>query len=85
MVLEILTAAEEEIEAAVREAYAEGYKAAMLQYAPELAVSKSIENSLMRELEIERKKNVTPQPLIYAVIGGLFFAFGIGIHALISK
>ena len=37
LVLELMQAAEEEIDAAVRDAYARGYKAAALRYVPELA------------------------------------------------
>ena len=36
MIIEIIKAAEEERDAAINEAYAEGYKAASLRYAPEV-------------------------------------------------
>ena len=82
--MEILEAVEEEIDAAVSEAYAEGYKAAMLRYAPDLAAYKTIEAALKLELETARKKNRMSKPLLY-IIGGLSFAGGFGIHALISR
>jgi hypothetical protein len=83
-ILEILTAAEDEIDAAVTEAYAEGYKAATLRYAPDLAASKAMEAALRAELETERRKNRMFKPALF-IIGGLSFAGGFGIHALISK
>ena len=47
LVLELMQAAEEEIDIAVNEAYAQGYKAAMLRYMPELA-AKNEENLILR-------------------------------------
>ena len=84
VILEILATAEEEIDAAVREAYAEGYKSAMLRYAPDLAASETMEAALRKELERERRKNRMFKPAL-CIIGGLFFAGGFGIHALISR
>jgi hypothetical protein len=49
MILEILAAAEDEIDKAADEAYAEGYKAASLRYAPEEGYWKSIAESAVRE------------------------------------
>jgi hypothetical protein len=79
-----MTVVEEEIDTAVQEAYAEGYKAAMLRYAPDIAAYKKTEAALRTELEAERKKNRTFRPALY-VIGGLLFAGGFGIHAMFSK
>ena len=60
LVLELMEAAETEIDAAVREAYAEGYKAAALRFIPELAARN--EEIVMLNLTIEafrsdRRKN----------------------------
>lgn len=84
LLLEILLAAEEEIELVAQEAYAEGYKAAMLQYAPDLAALRVTEATLRLELERERKNNKLKRALPY-IIGGVSFLGGYGIHALISR
>ena len=47
LVLELMQTAETEIDVAVNEAYAQGYKAALLQYMPELA-AKNEENFILR-------------------------------------
>jgi hypothetical protein len=57
VVLELLEAAETEIDAAVNEAYAEGYKAAMLRYAPDTELYKTLARDIQAELEKERKRN----------------------------
>jgi len=75
-----MEAAEAEIDNAVHEAYAEGYKAAMLQYAPELAALRIRENALKEELEKERLKNKFFFPAI-----GVSFIGGILIHGLLSR
>jgi capsule polysaccharide export protein KpsE/RkpR len=80
LVLELMSAAEAEIENAVREAYAEGYKAAMLQYAPEIAALKIRETALREELEKERKKSRFLLPS-----AGASFAAGILIHGLLTR
>jgi hypothetical protein len=72
--------AEAEIENAVHEAYAEGYKAAMLQYAPELAALRIRETALKTELEKERLKNKFFLPTV-----GVSFVAGILIHGLITR
>ena len=56
VVLELLRAAEEEIETAVNEAYAEGYKTAMLHYAPDAAVYKAEAEVLRNELVSANRK-----------------------------
>jgi hypothetical protein len=48
-VLEILAAAEKEIEEAVKEAYEEGYKAGALRYAPEAEYWKSMAGAAVRD------------------------------------
>jgi len=51
LVLELMEAAEAEIEAAVREAYAEGYKAAAVRFVPELAVQQAQVAQLKMNIE----------------------------------
>jgi capsule polysaccharide export protein KpsE/RkpR len=79
-VLELLQAAEAEIDAAVNEAFAEGYKAAMLEYAPELTALRIRESALRMELDRERKKNRFFWP-----VTGASFAAGYLINFLISR
>jgi len=60
LVLELMEAAEAEINAAVREAYAEGYKAAALRFMPELAVKNqeiAMLNMNIETLRIDRRQN----------------------------
>ncbi len=80
MVLELLRAAETEIETAVNEAYAEGYKAAMLQYAPELEVYKIEAELLRQELEAEKKKN-----RFFFPAAGLSFAAGFLLNYSVTR
>jgi hypothetical protein len=75
-----MEAAESEIDNAVHEAYAEGYKAAMLQYAPELAELRIRESALKEELKRERLKNKFFWP-----VSGASFAAGIFLHSLIVR
>jgi NAD(P)-dependent dehydrogenase (short-subunit alcohol dehydrogenase family) len=74
-VLELMEAAEEEIGAAVAEAYAEGYKAAMLRYAPEAELHKTLAADIQAELEAEQKKGRYFWPAL-GVSAGLSFAAG---------
>ncbi len=80
VVLELLRAAETEIETAVNEAYAEGYKAAMLQYAPELEVYKIEAELLRQELEAEKKKN-----RFFFPAAGLSFAAGFLLNYSVTR
>jgi len=80
LVLELMQTAEAEIDNAVNEAYAEGYKAAMLQYAPEIAALKIKESALEMELEKERKKN-----RFFGLASGASFAAGVLIHSLLVR
>jgi len=75
-----MEAAEAEIDSAVHEAYTEGYKAAMLQYAPELAALRIRETALREELKRERLKNKFLWPA-----SGASFAAGIFFHSLIVR
>lgn len=75
VVLRLMEAAEEEIGAAVDGAYAEGYKAGLLRYAPEAELYKTIAADIQAELETERKRNRYVWPAL-GVSAGLSFAAG---------
>jgi hypothetical protein len=84
LVLELMEAAEAEIEAAVGEAYAQGYKAAMLQYAPEAAAYRAAAETLRAELAAERKRSRFFWPAVGASAGASFVS-GFFFHFLISR
>jgi hypothetical protein len=84
MILELLAAAEAEIDLAVEEAYSEGYKAASLRYAPDTAYYTGLSESIKRELEAERKKTKRFWPSLF-IAGGLSFLGGFLIHTLITR
>ena len=84
IVLELLAAAEAEIDAAVEEAYAEGYKAASLRYAPDTAYYASLNESIKRDLALERKKTKWFWPSLF-VTGGLSLLGGFLTHTLITR
>ncbi|MDR1374585.1 MAG: hypothetical protein LBJ24_06410 [Treponema sp.] len=75
LVLDLMELAEEEIGAAIDEAYAEGYKAAMVQYAPDAALYKALSANIQAELEAERKKNRFLWPAV-GISAGLSFGIG---------
>ena len=75
VILELMEAAEEETTAAVNEAYAEGYKAAAVRYAPEAALYKALAADMEKTMEAERKKNRYFWPAV-GVSAGLSFAAG---------
>jgi hypothetical protein len=75
-VLELMETAEAEIDEAVNEAYAEGYKAAMLRYAPEAELYKTLAADMRTELEAERKKSRALWPAI-GISAGISFAAGV--------
>jgi hypothetical protein len=72
LVLELLETAETEIDAAVNEAYAEGYKAAMLRYAPEAELYKTLAAGIQADLAAERKRGRFLWPAV-----GISFAAGL--------
>ena len=83
LVLELMEMAEAEIDAAVSEAFAEGYKAAMLQYAPAAASYKQLTETLQTDLEAERKKNryfwtAVGVSIGVSIIAGFFLGFNTG-------
>lgn len=80
IILALMQTAEAEIEAAVNEAHAEGYKAAMLQYAPDLAALKATEAALKKELEVERRKQKWYRP-----VAGVSFIAGFAINYLFMR
>ena len=83
LVLELMEAAETEIDAAVREAYAEGYKAAALRFMPELAARNQeivMLNMNIEALKIDRRKN---RRNIF-IIGGLSFLGGMAAGIIIA-
>ncbi|MDR1315251.1 MAG: hypothetical protein LBK13_00135 [Spirochaetales bacterium] len=74
LVLEMLAAAESELEEAADEAYAEGYKAASLRYAPEEGYWKSIAESAVRE------NSVFPDRIISGLCGFALGGIAMGIY-----
>jgi hypothetical protein len=84
LVLELMEAAEQEIDTAVTEAYAEGYKAASLRYAPDAAMYKAIAENLRVELEAEKKKSRWLWPAA-GVSAGVAFAGGFLCSFLIHR
>jgi hypothetical protein len=75
MALELMRAAEEEIGAAVTEAYAEGYKAATLEYAPEAAAYRMLADDMQATLESARKQARRFWPTV-GLSAGFSFAAG---------
>jgi hypothetical protein len=84
MILELLAAAEEEIDAAVEEAYSEGYKAASLRHAPDAAYYTGLSESMQRDLALEREKAKRFWPSLF-IAGGLSFLGGFLTHTLITR
>jgi hypothetical protein len=82
--LELIEIAEAEIDAAVQEAFAEGYKAAMLEYAPDAAVYKLEAEIMQTELKRERKKNRLFLP-VTGLTAGVSFVAGILLHSLVTR
>jgi hypothetical protein len=76
-ILEILAAVDEEVDAAVGEAYAEGYKAASLRYAPEI-------ESLKMQVSIlpQQKAGVIKNHFLFGISGFVLGALAVGIYNL---
>jgi hypothetical protein len=80
MVLEILAAAETEIDAAAEEAYEEGYKAASLRFVPE------IESLKVRIETAGKQKPVSIKDRLLFGFGGFALgALSVGIYSLVPK
>jgi hypothetical protein len=84
LVLKLLQAAEAEIDAASREAYEAGYKAALLEAALRAAYYQSLAESLRRELETERKKS-TRNKITFGVAGFALGAIGMSVIYFIGN
>jgi hypothetical protein len=84
LLLELLETAETEIDQAVTTAYAEGYKAASLRFAPEAAAFKIAEASLKLKLEKERKKQKRFWPAV-GISAGVSIIAGLFLGAAVSR
>jgi hypothetical protein len=84
LVLELLWTAEAEIDAATREAYEAGYKAALLEAAPRAAYYESLAESLRRELEAERKK-ANRNKIVFSFAGFAAGAVGMSVIYFMGK
>jgi hypothetical protein len=84
VILEILTAAENEIDAAVKEAYEEGYKAGVLEYAPKLAAAEALREMTQLSVEAERKKTKYFWQGLF-ITGGIAFLGGATIGGLSGR
>ena len=80
MVLEILAAAEAEIDAAVEEAYSEGYKAASLRFAPEIELLKTQAEAARKQKTVSIKDR-----LLFGFGGFALGALSVGIYSLVPK
>jgi hypothetical protein len=80
MILELLEAAEAEIDIAVEEAYSEGYKAAALRFAPEIELLKA-------QVEASQKQRTASvkDRLLFGLGGFALGALSIGIYNLVPK
>jgi len=76
LLLELMTIAEAEIDAAVREAYAEGYKAASLRFIPEITML----NMTIETFKIDRRKHWRN----IFITGGLSFLGGMAVGVIIA-
>jgi hypothetical protein len=76
-----LTAANEEIDAAVSEAYAEGYKAGLLEASPDAAYWKKISDSLRTELKTEKNKTFRDR-FLFGAGGFVLGVIAMGVYNL---
>ena len=75
--------AEEEIDIAVNEAFAEGYKSAMLQYGPSAQAYKQLAENFQTDLIAQQKKNRFLWPAV-GVSAGVSFAVGVLFSLLLT-
>jgi hypothetical protein len=80
MVLEIAAAAEAEIDRAADEAYAEGYKAASLRFAPEIEALKT-----QLKMRTVSKTAVVKDRVLFSFGGFALGVLSVGIYNLIPK
>lgn len=86
IVLELLQAVEAEIDASVNEAYAEGFKAGLLASSPDAEYYKSLSESLLSELEAERKRNSSwKDKLLFGFAGVVIGAAGMSAAYFLSQ
>lgn len=78
LVLELLREAEAEIDAATREAYEAGYKAALLAEAPNAAYYKTLSENLNRELNTA-KKRLWKNRVVFSFAGAAVSAIGMSV------
>jgi hypothetical protein len=76
VILELMETADEELTAAVDEAYAEGYKAGVIRYAPEAALYTALAADMEKAMEAERKKSRYFWPVL-GVSAGVSFVAGL--------
>jgi len=81
LILELLTAAESEINNAVSEAYAQGYKAGLLEAAPDAAYWKKISDSLRTELKTEKNKTFRDR-FLFGAGGFVLGVIAMGVYNL---
>jgi hypothetical protein len=84
LVLELLREAEAEIDAAAREGYEAGYKAALLAEAPNAAYYKTLSENLKRELD-SAKKRLGKDRIIFGFAGTAVGAIGMSVIYFINK
>lgn len=80
MVLEILAAAEAEIDAAAEESYAEGYKAASLRFVPEIELLKAQAEAAQSKQAVSIKDR-----LLFGFGGFALGALSAGVYSLVPK
>jgi hypothetical protein len=88
ILLELIRTAEEEIDNAVTEAYAEGYKAASLRHAPEAEYYKLASEALSKELEgisAKMKRDVWRNRILSGAVGFAAGIIGFGIYHLTTQ
>ena len=84
LLLELVEAAEAEIDAAVTEAYEEGYKAAVLRLSPELAAQRAVAAAIQKELDALRNKQRYFWPTV-GISAGVSFLTGFFLCSLTPR
>jgi hypothetical protein len=81
ILLELLQTADTEIDNAVSEAYAEGYKAGLLESAPDAAYWQRLSESLRDELKAEKKKTFRAR-FLFGVGGFVLGVVSMGVYSI---